>query len=206
MKKIILAVILLLTYVNADDLTERTCLDLAETAWETFHTNDKTEGKELLDKLCKDGCGKACIRLSMTPPNKTGANLTHAEYKQGCEVKFPYGFACYFTAQKIQDKKKKLELEEKSCQLGYGFACYSLADDAAYNKDNKQASYYLKMGCDANIGDNCDQLGLALIRGTYGEKNIKKAKQVFKKSCELGDNNGCKNYKILCKNNPSICK
>jgi len=51
--------------------------------------------------------------------------------------------------------------------------------------------------CDKNQSSSCYSLGLLYYNSIEIKKDIKYAGKLFKKACDLGSENGCKNYRIL---------
>jgi len=49
-------------------------------------------------------------------------------------------------------------------------------------------------GCNAGKGRSCTELGVALVDGGLGDKNLPRGRQLLKKGCELGDMKGCSAY------------
>jgi len=194
--KNIIALILLATILNAESAESEKCGGDAFVGVELIKMGQKEKGELWLKTSCDEGCGIACIQLDRN------------DLKRGCEAKVPHGWACYQMSYDLKDEKKKLELKRKGCESGYAMGCDFLAGGFAREENYGLALKYYNIGCDFGDDQSCGQLGMIYARGDYGETSPQKAYKYWSKSVKLNPNNDASkdNLKILCKNNPSICK
>ena len=59
------------------------------------------------------------------------------------------------------------------------------------------AASYFEKGCNLNEGIACYNLGILYEAGIGVRQNKSKAKEFFGKLCDLGDQQGCDNYRKL---------
>lgn len=109
----------------------------------------------------------------------------------------------------LQDKAKYIDLAHKACKLGSGSSCSHLSSlyrtGRGVPKDNAKAIDLKTKAIDLNTKDcdlgnpyRCSSLGYEYAKGTrYIKQNIAKAKEFFKKACDLEHPNGCRQYKKL---------
>ena len=69
---------------------------------------------------------------------------------------------------------------------------------AAYQQKNYlQAVSFWQKACDAESAEGCSNLAMCYLRGEGVDKDAPKAKQLFKKACDLGDEGSCTFYTIV---------
>ena len=70
--------------------------------------------------------------------------------------------------------------------------------DKAYNKNEyKTAISLYTYACDVGNTQSCSKLAFMYAKGEGVIENLKKAKELFNKSCNFGSQEGCNNYLIL---------
>lgn len=99
----------------------------------------------------------------------------------------------------LKDHKTSLKFFKKSCKLGFGSACSNAAWIYMHGKkvkhNKRQAVLYEEKGCyELKSGISCYTLGNYYLTGRGVRKNRKKARELYKKSCELGYKDACKMY------------
>lgn len=63
--------------------------------------------------------------------------------------------------------------------------------------DYPNALKYNKMACDMDYGIACTDIGYMYGTATGVKFNIPEARKYYKKACNLGDEQGCKNYQAI---------
>ena len=89
---------------------------------------------------------------------------------------------------------------EKACNLDVGLGCSNLgflyAEGKGVRQDISKAVQYCEKGCSLKEGFACNSLG-ELYEDGIGIKNKTTAKEYYGKACDLGDQQGCDNYRKL---------
>ena len=90
--------------------------------------------------------------------------------------------------------------EKKACDNGDAIACSKLGsmykEGKGVKKDILNALIYYQISCD--ISDYyCGMLGSIYEKGQGVKQDIFKALKYYKKACDSGNQDGCKNYRIL---------
>ena len=99
------------------------------------------------------------------------------------------------TYMKALDYLNKLdEVKEivDKCKKGNGKACNRLAISFTKDGSDEELELY-KKSCNLNYGIGCQNVGYIYQK----QKNIKKAKEYYKKGCDLKDENSCTYLKEL---------
>jgi len=184
------------------ELNTKTCNDISPENVENLITVlGEKDADNKLKELCAVGCGEACGRTVK------GNYLNKKEFEKACNSKFPYGYACYTLSYNEKDEEKKFELQDKGCKAGHSTGCYWMAGHFETDKNYGLALKYYNIGCDMGDDQSCGELGMVYATGKYGETNPQKAYEYWNKSVQLNPNNVSKgNLKILCRDNPSVCK
>lgn len=152
-----------------------------------------------LKELCSAGCGKACS-------SKANGNLKDLE--RGCKAKYPFGLACSVMAFTKKDKEDELSMKRKACKAYDIRSCTTDALIFEINKKYDLALEFYNIACDLGDSESCGTLGTIYATGEYVNRDNKKAYLYWDKSVKLNPNNlqSKDDLKILCNNNPSVCK
>jgi len=162
-----------------------------------------TKGTELFQEYCEGGNGKACYDLANIFVDglfTINSNLSTAAkyYHKACDNK--YGKGCIELGRGYRkgrislkkDKKKSLEYDAKGveyltveCNNNIAASCQDL------NFKKKTFKLYKKM-CAQKDDEGCIQTAYSYHRGNgWVEIDWKKAKEYYKKSCDLGQKTAC---------------
>lgn len=130
-------------------------------------TPDMKKMKEFLSKSCEKEFGDGCYKAGETNYGKTALKY----YENGC-------FA----------------LSSESC---FKSGMFYLKGDFV-RQDFDVAKSFFEIGCDNSVAEACYQLGRLHEEG-HGSWVFQKskAKTLYEKACDLGNSDGCKNYKRL---------
>ena len=199
------------TYQNAcDNEDSLACLELGI----MYHLGDGvnqnfSRAKEFYLKACKLGSGSGCSHVGFMYENgHAGRNDAKAVsyYKQACDLGDAGGCAslgtCYENGTGVKENMEMaLTYHDKACDGGMGSSCAHLG--LLYENDENyiDAAVYHQKGCDAGEATECSRLGVMYYNAQGVNPNQRKAADLFKKACELGDESGCKNYEIVKNNN-----
>ena len=176
-----------------------------------YQLNKKNDAKMIFEKVCKaeGGYEEGCLMVSFMDMENPKT------YKKGIErlktfetyanepVSATYLANLYMQGKEFpKNEAKAKELYKKACSsdqnelqrdrlnTSYGrFNPFSF-DSIKTQNDFEQICRNGDSGC-------CYTLGLVYLKGKVIPKNIQKARQLFKKGCELGDSDGCKMQKVL---------
>lgn len=103
----------------------------------------------------------------------------------------------------INNKEKAQQLFEMACNNGFSEGCNNLGllyYRYLYNQDRYLKSIEpFKKACDSKNAIACENLSnmYYYLASDYERTDIKKAKELYGKSCDLQNQNGCRNYAIL---------
>ena len=145
-------------------------------------------------------------------------NLTRIALK-GCNTiqknKKSLALACNaagWRAEQNNEYHKAAQYYKKACDLNVanveadgkkivGNSCKNLAH-LYYKGKGVRQNYYkfaelARRGCDLLDADSCELLGIAYSDGVGVPKSLQQAKRFFGKSCDLGNQRGCDEYKEL---------
>ncbi|MGB5505711.1 MAG: tetratricopeptide repeat protein [Sulfurovum sp.] len=71
---------------------------------------------------------------------------------------------------------------------------YFLGKEAGIRQDFRQAITLFSKACSNGEQKSCYQLGMMYANGDGTKQNYSTAKEYFRKACDLGHNDGCKDY------------
>ena len=103
--------------------------------------------------------------------------------------------AVYYNAKRY---KEAIPYYEKAIALGDNDV-YALLGLTYYLllQDYHNAKKYAEIGCNKGIAENCHILGRLYYDGQGVQQDYHKAFELFKKACDMGEQVGCDNYKLL---------
>lgn len=137
-----------------------------------FVNQDYAHGFELLSKACELGEGFGCWTLGML-------------YRDGVGIQQSYPTALGFF--------------EHGCQQNDGESCNDLGilyfNGEGVRQDKRRSMELFNKGCDLNSGNSCINLADELIKNDGNKKT--KAKELYGKACDIGEQVGCEKYKYL---------
>lgn len=116
-------------------------------------------------------------------------------YNKGCDLgdnNACSSAAFYYSTNRYvkKDINRAIKLYDKACNLGSWYGCEYLQE---HYGDTPKGVEYRKKACNFGYGFACLQVG----QYYENKKNLSKAKQWFKKSCEVGCIGCCDSYKKL---------
>jgi len=96
---------------------------------------------------------------------------------------------------------------DASCKGGDAMACnrigmLGLARPAGATTTQKEGLYYLRRGCDFDLGESCSELGLAYLAGTGVDADNGIALALFDKACRLKHEPGCNSVREVTAGDP----
>ena len=154
---------------------------------------ERKSGKQL-EKDCKKGDGKACMRLAnkniKSDPKKAAGYL-----KKGCEA--GHSKSCFFLGR-AHDEGKGVEKSrtestryfKKACAGTYKKACTNIGIRIIKTNPTRALTLF-KQGCKADSRYGCAMAGVIYRDGRGTAKNPAEAKKFFKKACALGLKSSC---------------
>ncbi len=170
--------------------------------------NDKL-AFEVASRAYEAGDMGAAVILGTMHADAVGTAQDHkkafALYSEACQAKNAVG--CYqagvYHTQGLggakRDFKMAASLHETACDAGFKRACVNAGFlYLEHIKDYPKAFEYSYKSCEQmNDANGCYNLASFYIRA-YGSKKL--GAQYFKKSCDLGSQQGCNAYKITAQN------
>lgn len=141
-------------------------------------------------KGCDNNIGAACATLGAIYANGLGKIEPDIEkakryWKKGCDL--DNGSACTTYAATIKDPTEQLTIAKKACKLGNENGCKLLKELEIISVEEKKCS-----DGDANACYSLAQKNALQLRP--------EAKKYFQLACKAGNENGCKDYKMLSEN------
>lgn len=107
----------------------------------------------------------------------------------------------YFLGHGVEkDPKKASSYYAKSCSANHGLACNNLGWTVIYDEqkgDFKKALVLFDKGCYLDNADACKFIAKAYEEGKHMRQDLPLAKEYFGKACDLGDTEGCDEYRRL---------
>lgn len=180
-------------------------------AYESFNKGKFDEAFEIWQDICAKKDAQSCTNLGFMYDGGLGVKQDYNKaldfYSQACDNGDPLGCKnlgiTYFKGEGVkQSFAKAAEAFKKGCDLNEGFSCANLGyqyenGDGVAQDELKAVEFYTK-SCLNDNAMGCTNLGTMHANGTGGLKqDFKKAEQLFKKGCDLKDENGCKFYKQI---------
>lgn len=167
-----------------------------------------SKAKELYTQACALGMGSGCSSLGYLYENgQIGRNYAKAAevYEKGCVLGDADSCASlailYENGNGVsEDLQQAVNYYDRACSAGLASSCAHLALLYEQAENYEYAAIYHQNGCDANDAKECSLIARMYYYGQGVSQNEQKAKELFKKSCDLGDETGCKNYQVV-KNN-----
>ena len=113
--------------------------------------------------------------------------------KDGCHN---FGIQLHEGLGIVKDQKKSMVHFERGCELNHPGSCNRVANayfvgNHGYKNDSQKAIQFLLQSCDLEAGWGCYNLGKIYEEGNQVAKNLPKAKDFYKKSCEGGIKPAC---------------
>lgn len=174
------------------------CLAVAEKA---FEAKQKDLALITAQGLCEKGEGEGCLRLAGyldklnigARGGKTPAQLRERGTRlleTSCTANsgpacFRFGKALYQGKGMPADPKRGRELVDKACTLKAAAACVFLA---SLDRDGAKGRTYLERACDLGDGPGCTALG---------DRDKKRALELYGKACTAQDAAGCSRLGVL---------
>lgn len=177
----------------------------------SYQLNKKNDARTIFEKVCKTqgGYEEGCLMVSFIDMENPKS------YKNGIErlktfesfanepVSATYLANLYMQGKGLpKNQAKAKELYLKACSSDVNslerdrlHTSYSKFNPFTFDKEIGEKSF--EQLCQSGNGSCCYSLGLVYLKGKVLPQNIQKAKQLFKKGCDLGDNDGCRTLKVL---------
>ena len=160
-----------------------------------LQNNDYSYQREVLSKNCSKDSGAACYLLGELYFNGAGVKIdrekANSYFEEACELND--GRACGHLAYDNDhgigvrvNPNEAYNYYQKACELNYGISCFYLGDKYAKADKMKEAHYYYSKACSLKHPLSCYTLAQTYTKGKVVEKNLDKAKKLFKEACTLG--------------------
>lgn len=166
---------------------------------------DYDAAKRSYQTACELGDGDGCAELGeLTLERTRNAKDAAHHYSLGCELKSGRACANLAYLHKIGrgaelDPTKALELYERGCTLGASLGCsgaarmleLSPADEKHVKALDQRAFELNTTRCDAADTRHCILLGDTYLEGHGVTKDVKRALELYRRACQMGDPKGC---------------
>lgn len=164
-----------------------------------------SKAKELYAQTCSLGMGSGCANLGYLYENgQIGRNYAKAAefYEKGCVLGDADSCASlailYENGNGVsEDLQQAVNYHDRACSAGLASSCAHLALLYEQAENYEYAAIYHQNGCDAGDAKECSLIARMYYYGQGVSQNEEKARELFKKSCDLGDETGCNNYQIV---------
>lgn len=220
MKKILLAIILLILGINLSAEKVKSYKETCINVDMEKHLNlgisylkgqgvpqDDFKAAKLLKKSCDGGCGLGCVALGVMYEKGLGLRQDDIQamelYKKGCNSGVIQGCNNFIYNSIEGDNLSKTEKKflKEICDDGSGYMCTNVGmvyenGMGAEQNDSIAVEFYTK-GCHNNDSNGCYLLGRMYKEGRGIKQNHSKAKELFGKACDGGDADGCQEYAKL---------
>ena len=161
-----------------------------------------SESKKYYEMVCDKADSKDSYRLEKIDGSLDKKISTSESIKYACGEVAKY----YYNGWGVgQNRSKALQYYKKACGLGNAKSCamvgvyYDLGE--IVKKDLNLTKSYYEKSCEMQFGSGCSLLGVMYQGGIGGvPQNLSKAKELFGKACEFGEQKGCDGYKELNEN------
>lgn len=185
-----------------DDNANHKNMKKYEEAFEQYSHKKYDEAIKIWQGLCDEKDMRSCVNLGFLHDNglgvkqdKTKANKLYEKACSGGDWLGCKNLALsYF---KEQNFSKAAEIFAKGCELKDGFSCanlgYQYENGDGIVQDKLKAVEFYKKGCLFEDGFACLNLGVSEANAN----NFKKAEELFKKSCDFGNKQGCEYHKQI---------
>lgn len=171
------------------------------------HNKEYIKAKELYQMSCDGDYYAACGNLGILYYNGNGVkqdyDIARKLWEKACDGKqmngcnnlgvlYEKGLGCK------QDIIMANKLYKKACDNNFYSACGNLGALYYNNKDYSTAKHLWEKACSQGKDvTSCYSLGYLYKEGLGVRQNKTKAKEYYGKVCDLGEQKGCDNYKLL---------
>ena len=176
----------------------RSCYELAIIASDQ-NTGNHHDRAALLAKSCDLGYGLSCLELSrLELDGDDPVGLIEA----ACDLNRSLcgHLADYKLAFEGNDSNY-LELHYTACDSGAAESCTTLGmffhDKTSQAYDPFRSFNFFEQSCEVYHAQGCLLLGRQLENGEGVRQDLSRAKEMYGRACDMGDQNGCDNYARL---------
>ena len=183
MKRVITILLLLLVSLHADYFTD------ARTA---YHNKDYKNSISILDKACQNGTSDACFVLGIMYDTgevvKQDSDLAVTLYTKACDASMSkscgrLGTIYFHGISVTKDQQRGKALYTKACDNGHAESCIRLG--GIYENSD-------------GVEDRPVVTQRKLLPAFFNyDEDMRKAKELYSKACELGNSEGCTLFKKL---------
>ena len=194
--------------VSAEGLFERACeqrsIPGCHELGRRYKSNDQPkEAVRTFQKACRRGHGPSCGELASFYENGevVDEDMAKAEdyHRQGCrsgdkESCTALGLFFLEHTQTAESTARGLKLLKIGCRRQHGRACANLGlyssqwEEGPFEKETKD---YLEKACLLESGLGCALFGQGYRRGSFVDKDVAKAVQLYNQACNYGSGAGC---------------
>lgn len=195
---------------NFSELCEKNNAEACYKLGSSYEMNDKIKALSLKQKSCELDWAQACFEVGEFYDNNGDSENTLKYYKKACdgdnapacrELSWIYDKGQYVKRNEIEAitlLNKALRLYEPSCYKEGGFKiCQYLAEQYENKKDWKNAIKFYDLACNGGLPVACKIIAEKYEKGLVIQQNLEQAKEYYGKYCDLGFEDGCKEYKRL---------
>jgi len=191
---------------DCDHNDGKACLELGS----MYHvgngvTQSFSHARALYEQACNLGVAKGCSSVGYMYENgHAGTDLAKATgfYERACVNGDAAGcgsLAVMYEDGKgvVEDMQKAVDYYDRACSGGQSSSCAHLGLMYEQDGNMEYAVTYYQNSCDAGGAAECVRLATMYYTGGAVAQDEERATQLFKRSCELGDETGCKNYEKI---------
>lgn len=188
---------------------------------EKYKKKDVSKAIELLSATCKKEHHQACLKLAYCYDDDKlgkrdiGAALSY--FQKACDL--GDSFACHELGTKYlegvdveRNREKAKGYFRSGCLLKLGASCFAIGKlqfienkfiekETTRKPDWHSTRVYFESACYSEFGNaaGCNFLGYLTENGLGARLDISKAKELYGRACDLGDQDGCDSYSRLSK-------
>lgn len=182
------------------------CYELSE----TYALTDKIKMLELEQKACELGWMQSCFELGLFYKDNNNEQKAYEYFKIACdsdlawacrELSLMYEFGDFVAQDKVEANlllNKAIKLYEPKCYKEKNFKICELLGEQYENKvDWVNAIEFYSLACENGLPYTCRLVAQMYEKGENVKQDLAQAKEYYGKYCDLGFEEGCKEYKRL---------
>lgn len=182
------------------------CYELSK----TYALTDKIKMLELEQKACELGWMQSCFELGLFYKDNNNEQKAYEYFKISCdsdlawacrELSLMYEFGDFVTQDKVEANlllNKAIKLYEPKCYKEKNFKiCEFLGEQYSNKADWVNAIKFYSLACENGLPYTCGLVAQMYEKGENVKQDLAQAKEYYGKYCDLGFEEGCKEYKRL---------
>lgn len=195
---------------NFSELCEKNNAEACYKLGSSYEMNDKIRALSLKQKSCELEWAQGCFEVGEFYNDNGDSENTLKYYKKACDSNNAPACRALFWLYKEGKYVEKNEIEaitllnkairlyEPSCYKEGGFKiCQYLAEQYEDRKDWESAIKFYDLACNGGLPVACKIIAEKYEKGLAIQQNLDQAKEYYGKYCDLGFEDGCKEFKRL---------